>query len=148
MIEVILNQSVDTLGQVGDVVKVKDGYARNFLLPKQLAYPATKANLRRIELEKAKRLEEEKSAIEEAQKLAEQLSKVSCTVPVEVNDLEKLYGSVTEADIAKAIEIEGFNVDKKDITLDKTIEELGIYEVEIKLHPKVTTKIRLWVTKK
>jgi large subunit ribosomal protein L9 len=80
--------------------------------------------------------------------LAEQLGKTSCTVTVEVNDLERLYGSVTETDIVKALEVEGFNIDKKDIVIEKPIEELGIFEVGIHLHPEVTAKIRLWVAKK
>ena len=84
----------------------------------------------------------------EAEELAEKLSKFSCTVTVEVNDLDKLYGSVTEADVAKALEVEGFSIDKKAIVLEKTIDELGIYDVGVKLYPEVTAKIRLWVAKK
>lgn len=146
--EIILSQDVFQLGKGGDVVKVKEGYARNFLFPKKLAYAATTANLKRIaQIEKKRKADYEKQK-NEAEKLAETLSKVSCTVNVEVNDLDKLYGAINEADIAKAIEVEGFSVDKKNIVIEKPIEELGIFDVGITLHPEVTAKVRVWVTKK
>ncbi len=146
--EIILNKDVSHLGQVGEVVKVKDGYARNFLFPRNIASLATSANLKRIESLKKKQRELYEQEKQEASKYAEKLNKVSCTVTVEVNDLDKLYGSVTEADIIKAIEVEGYKVDKKDLIIEKPVEELGIFEVGVKLHPEVTAKIRLWVTKK
>ena len=146
--EVILTEDVQSLGKVGDVVKVKDGHARNFLFPRKLAYEATAQNLKRIEAQKKKVQEAYDQSKKEAETLAEQLAKASCTVSVEVNDLEKLYGSVTETDIEKALEVEGFQIDKKDIVIEKPIEELGIFEVGVKLHPEIMAKIRLWVTKK
>lgn len=146
--EVILTQQVPKVGKIGDVVKVKDGFARNFLFPRKLACPATTENKRRVEHEKAVRLKEYEASKKTAQELADKISKVSCTVTVEVNDLDKLYGSVTEADIAKALEIEGLNIDRKIIELEKPIEELGIFEVGVKLHPEVTAKVRVWVAKK
>ena len=146
--EVILSQDIQTLGKLGDVVKVKDGYARNFLIPGKLAYRATPANLKRIEQQEKKRRAQEEQAKQEAEALADKLSKVSCTLSVEVNDLDKLYGSVTEDDIAKALETEGFTVDKKDIVIEKPIDELGIFDIGINLHAAVAAKIRLWVTKK
>lgn len=146
--EVILSQDVPMLGKVGDVVKVKDGFARNLLLPKKLAYLATPVNLKRIEKVRQKKLAQYEEEKQKAESLAEKLNKVSCTVNVEVNDLDKLYGSISEADIAKALETEGFDIDKRSIILDKTVDQLGIFEVCIKLHSEVTAKIRLWVTKK
>jgi large subunit ribosomal protein L9 len=146
--EVILIKDVHNLGKVGDVVKVKDGYARNLLLPKKLAFLATPANLRRIEQQENKRKNQYEQEKQEAEQLAEKLSKTSCTMDVEVNDLDKLYGAISEAEVAKAMEVEGFVFDKKKIVIEKPIEELGIFEVGIKLHPEVTAKIRLWVTKK
>lgn len=146
--EVILSQDVQSMGKVGDIVKVKEGYARNFLIPRKMACLATPANRKKIEqLEKKKKMEYEKQRIE-AQKLAERLHKVSCTVNVEVNDLDKLYGAVTVGEVVNALEAEGFPIDKKDIVIEKPIEELGIFEVGVKLHPEVTAKVRLWVTKK
>jgi len=146
--EVILCQDVDKLGKVGEIVKVKPGFARNYLIPRKLAYLATPTNLKRIELEKAKKLELDRKDQQEAQQLAERLSKVSCTVPVEVNDLDKLYGSVSESDIAQALEQEGYKIDRKKIIMDKPIDVLGIYDVGIRLHREVVAKVRIWVTKK
>ena len=146
--EIILSQNVDALGKLGEVVKVKDGYARNFLIPKKLAYVVTAANLKRIEQqEKNRKIQDEKNK-KEAEELAEKLSKASCTVSVEVNDLDKLYGAISETDIVKALEVEGFAVDKKTIVIENPIEELGIFEIGVHLYPEVTAKIRLWVTKK
>ena len=146
--EIILRQDVEKLGKVGAVVKVKEGYARNFLFPRDLAFPATPANLKRIEQQKAKLVAQYEATKREAQALAEKLAKVSITITVEVNDLEKMYGSVTEVDVHKALEVEGFKLDKKQIFLENPITELGIFEVAVKLHPEVTAKIRLWVAKK
>lgn len=146
--EIILTNNVQKLGKVGEIKKVKDGYARNYLIPRALAVVASSGNLKRIEKEKAKRLALYEQQKAEAIKKAEQLAKVSLTVAVEVNDQEKLYGAVTEAEIMEALKAEGQNMDKKSLVIEKPIEELGIFEVGIKLHPEVIAKIRLWVTKK
>ena len=146
--KIILSEDVATLGRVGDVVAVKDGYARNFLFPRRKAYPATPNNLKKMEAQKKQREAAEEKALTEAKARAEELEKMSCTVSAEVNDLDKLYGAVSEGDVAKAIQAEGFEVDRKDIVIEKPIEELGIYEVGVRVHPKVTAKVRLWVTKK
>ncbi|HOW35611.1 MAG TPA: 50S ribosomal protein L9 [Candidatus Omnitrophota bacterium] len=147
-IEVILLKDVQDIGKTGELVKVKDGFARNFLIPKQMACQATSANLQRIAQEKTKKAALEEKNKKQAEELAAKLAKVACSVAVEVNDLEKLYGSVSDLDIVRALELEGYSIDKKSIILEKPIEELGIYEVGIKLHPEVTAKLRLWVTKK
>jgi len=146
--ELILCQAVPNLGRVGDVVKVKSGYARNYLLPKKLACMATPANLKRIEQQKVKVREQYETEKAAARELADKLEKASCTITVEVNDLEKMYGSVTDVEIIQALAGEGFEIDRKAILLDSAIEELGIYEVGVKLHPEVTAKIRVWVAKK
>lgn len=146
--KVILSQDVPQLGKTGDVVKVKDGHARNLLLPRKLAYAATPENLRKMEQQKKNQQLQYEKEKKEAEQAAEKLSRVSCTVNVEVNDLDKLYGAVNESDIAKAVEVEGFSIDKKNILIEKPLEELGIFEVGVKLHPEVTAKIRVWVTKK
>ena len=146
--DVILTQDVPLLGKTGDVVNVKDGHARNLLFPKKIAYAATPANLKRIQQLEKKRQEANVADIAGAQQIAEQISKASCTVSVEVNDQEKLYGSITEIDVAKALEVEGFQVDKKQIKFEQPIEELGIFEIGVEIHPEVIAKVRLWVTKK
>ncbi len=146
--EVILCQDVQSLGKIGEVVKVKDGYARNYLIPKKVALKATAGNLKIIEQQKAKRAAEQEAEKKKAEALAEKLAKVSCTVTAEVNDLDKLYGSITPTEIVKSLEVEGFEIDKKQIVIEKPIEDLGIFEVGISLHPQVVAKIRVWVTKK
>ena len=146
--EVILYQDVPSLGKVGDVVKVKDGYARNYLLPRSVGVEATKANLKKIEAHKAKVQAAYEAARKEAEVLAEKISKVSCTMTVEVNEQDKLYGAVADNDILRALEQEGFKYERKDLVIEKAVEELGIFEIGVKLHPEVTGKFRLWVTKK
>ena len=146
--EIILTENVENLGKIGEVKKVKNGYARNYLIPRSLAVVASEANTKRIEKEKAKKLALYEEQKKQAQLRADELAKVSITVVVEVNDQEKLYGAVTEAEILKALEAEGQKVEKKSLVIEKTIEELGIFEVGVKLHPEVIAKVRLWVTKK
>ena len=145
---IILMENVEKLGQVGDVVKVKDGYARNYLLPRQLGVPATAGNVKRIEKEKTKRLAVYEAEKKEAEQKAEVLSKISLTIAVEVNDQEKLYGAVSDTEILHALEVEGQKIDKKSLVLEKPVDDLGIFEIGVKLHPQVIAKIRLWVTKK
>ena len=146
--DIILMENVEKLGQVGDVVKVKNGYARNYLLPRQLGVAATTGNIKRIEKEKIKRLAIDEAQKKEAQQKAESLSKVSLTITVEVNDQEKLYGAVSETEILEALEAEGQKIDNKALVLEKPVDDLGIFEIGVKLHPQVIAKIRLWVTKK
>jgi len=145
---IILMENVEKLGQVGDVVKVKNGYARNYLLPRQLGMPATEGNIKRIEKEKAKRLAIFEADKKEAQAKADILSKVSLTIAVEVNDQEKLYGAISETEILQSLEAEGHKIDKKSLVLEKPIDDLGIFEIGVKMHPQVIAKIRLWITKK
>jgi large subunit ribosomal protein L9 len=139
--KVILRKDFEQLGKIGDVVTVKDGYARNFLIPRQIAYEATKGALRAIELEKEiyrRRLEKEKN---EANKLALELEKISITIAVKVGDDEKLFGSVTSQMIADALKEKGYSIDKRKIDLEEPIKTLGIYEVNVKLHPEVFSKV-------
>ena len=146
--QIILTDNIEYLGRVGDVVKVKDGYARNYLLPRAMAVVANDANIKRIEKEKSKRLARYEEEKKEALSRAVVLSKVSLTVVVEVNDQEKLYGAISETDILKALETEEHKIEKRALVIEKPIEELGIFEIGVKLHPEAIAKIRLWVTKK
>lgn len=146
--EVILTKGYKGLGKTQAVVKVKDGFARNFLLPKGLALLATKENLAKIaeiEKRKAMQLEKEKSQAEE---LARRLNGVSINVAVATNEEDNLYGSVTDADIVSALKEEGFNIDEQNILLNEPLKNLGIYDVAIKLHPEVQAKIKVWIVKK
>src|SRR5881409_1065421 len=145
--EIILREDVQHLGKVVEVVKVKDGYARNYLLPKGLAYPATEANKKKITYESerlAKQRADEKTAAEsEATRLAD----VHLTFEVKVGEEGKLYGSVTASDIQRKLEEMGIHVDKRKIDLAEPIRELGEYNVGIKIHPEVRPEVRVTVVK-
>ncbi len=146
--DIILTQDLKDVGRIGEVVKVKDGYARNYLLPRDMAIAATASNIKRMDKEKAKRQAEYDAEKAKAQAKAADFAKISLTVAVEVNDQEKMYGAVSETEILKALEAEGQKVEKKSLVIEKLIEELGIFEIGVKLHPDVIAKVRLWVTKK
>jgi len=145
--EIILRADVQHLGKLGEVVKVKDGYARNYLLPKGLAYPATEANKKKIAYEGerlAKQRAAEKTAAEtEATRLAD----VHLTFEVKVGEEEKLYGSVTASDIQRKLEELGIKVDKRKVDLPEPIRELGEFKVGIKIHPEVRPEVRVTVVK-
>lgn len=146
--KVILRQTVDTLGQAGQIVDVKPGYARNFLVPKGLALVATKANEAAFANEKrriAAQVAKDKAA---AGELAAKLEALSVTIPVAVGEEDKLFGSVTSQDIADNLASQGFEVDKRKILLEEPIKALGLYTVEIKLFSEVVGKIKVWVVKK
>jgi large subunit ribosomal protein L9 len=145
--KVVLRQDIDKLGKRGEVVRVAPGYGRNFLLPKRLALPATPGNLRRVELERRSLEVRRMRERAEAEKLAERLSRLSCTVARKVGESDTLYGSVTNADIAAFLEKEGVVVDKRKIALEEPIKALGIYSVPVRLHPEVTAEIKVWVVK-
>lgn len=145
--EIILREDVQHLGRAGEVVKVKDGYARNYLLPKGLAYAATEGNRKRVtfEADRLSRLREtEKQAAEgEAAKLAG----VSLTFPMKVGEEDKLYGSVTASDIQRRLEEQGIHVDKRKVDLPEPIRSLGEFRVGIKLHAEVRPELTVVVVK-
>lgn len=142
---VILNQNVDNLGTVGDVVNVKNGYARNFLLPRGLGVIETTANKNAIE-HHIRMLEKKKAAmLGEAKKLATQVEKISVTVAKQVGEDEKIFGSVTTAEIEELLAKEGVKVSKKSIRLTEEVKKVGVYSAEVKLHPSVTAKFKVWV---
>jgi large subunit ribosomal protein L9 len=145
--EVILLDSIPKLGERGTTVKVKPGYARNYLFPRQLALPASEAN-RRVFKESQRVVEKrDQQARGTAEQAAAKYSEVSCTIPVQVGEEDKLYGSVTTADIAKSLADQGHEVERKQIQLDEPIKELGVYTVDIKLHREVFAPIKVWVVK-
>lgn len=146
--EVILSHDVERIGRAGQVIKVKDGYARNFLFPNNLAVPMNPANLKRLEEDKFKKQQAGEKQLQEAQGLCAQLSAVSVTIAMLVQDEDKLYGSIGAQEICRALKDEGFDIDKSKIVLSEPIKKLGIYEVPLKLHPDVETKIKLWIVKK
>ncbi|RKY32812.1 MAG: 50S ribosomal protein L9 [Candidatus Omnitrophota bacterium] len=145
--EVILKQNVDRLGKTGTIVKVKDGFARNFLLPNGLAVALTPENLKKLEQERQKESLQLEHSKKEALALREKLSGLSVTISVLTHE-DKLYGSITNSEIAQALKEEGFDIDKNKIILQEPIRSLGIYEVSVKLASEVEARVKVWVVKK
>ena len=145
--EIILRQAVENLGKPGDVVKVKNGYGRNYLLPHGLAYEATAGNLKRIQQERNRLEAAENERRGTAQGLAARLEQVSLTFSARVGEEGKLFGSVTSGDIAQQLESQGFHIEKRQVDLHEPIKALGVYRVPIRLHADVKPEIRVWVIK-
>lgn len=145
--EVILRQAVDNLGHPGDIVTVSPGYARNFLIPRGIAYLATDGNKKRIAQEKARLEAAESERRGSAEELAKKLEEVSITFAARVGEEGKLFGSVTTADIAQQLETQGYQIEKRQIDLHEPIKALGVYRVPIKLHADVKPEIKVWVIK-
>jgi large subunit ribosomal protein L9 len=138
---------VPSLGNRGDTVKVKPGYARNYLFPRKLALLASGANQRVFTEEERVLAKRDELAKNGAQKTATKLTDVSCTIPVQVGEEDKLYGSVTSNDIAKVLKDQGFAVDKKQVLLEEPIKQLGVYTIDVMLHREVSAPIKVWVVK-
>ncbi|MBN2495550.1 MAG: 50S ribosomal protein L9 [Deltaproteobacteria bacterium] len=146
--KVILREDIPDLGTIGELVTVADGYARNYLLPKKLAVQASLKNANLFEHQK-RTIERHKERVrQDAGSLAEHLSSVSCTIPVLVGEQDKLFGSVTARDIEEALAQEGVKISRKKILLEEPIRQLGVYTVDVHLHPEVTGKLKVWVVAK
>jgi large subunit ribosomal protein L9 len=145
--EVVLKKDHENLGVALDVVAVKDGYARNFLIPQGIAVPASEGNKKTVA--EAKKLSEkrEEKKLKEARQLAKKIEGVPCTIPVNVGEEEKLFGSVTSQEIADFLKKEGIEIDKRDIELEEPIKQLGVYSVKIMLYKYVSAKLKVWVVK-
>ena len=143
--EVILRETIDTLGRAGQVVKVADGYARNYLLPRKLAYPATPGNMKVIEFERQSLLRKDAKQQEDAGKLKELLEGVSLTIRRKVGEQSALYGSVTNSDVADELEKKGFQIEKRKILMDEHIRKLGEFEIPIRLFKDVLAHVKLKV---
>lgn len=146
--EVILRQAVDNLGHPGDIVDVSAGYARNFLLPRGIAYEATAGNKKKIAQEKERLEAAENARRDAASGIAKRLEEVSLTFSAKVGEEGKLFGSVTSGDIHQQLEAQGFKeVEKRMIDLHEPIKALGVYKVAIRLHADVKPEIKVWVIK-
>ena len=143
-----MNQDIERLGKAGQIVKVKDGFARNFLIPNGLAVSLNPENLKKLEQEKKKKTLHLEKLKKRAEDLSQKLSSLSLTIPALTYEEDQLYGSLTAVDLAAALKEEGLEIDKNSIVLDEPLKSLGIYEVPIKLHPEVSCKIKVWVVKK
>ncbi len=143
--EIILRESIDKLGHAGEVVQVKAGYARNYLLPRKLAYLATPSNLKIIQQERNNTVRRETKLKDEAEKLRELINGVEVSVSRKVGEQDALYGSVTTSDIAEELEKKGYTIDKRKIGLDEHIKKLGEFDIPIRLFRDVVAQIKLRV---
>jgi large subunit ribosomal protein L9 len=144
---VILRENVENLGRTGEVVKVSDGYARNFLLPRNLVFAADEKSVTAIEHHK-KQLEKKRQAqIAGAQDLAKKLESFSCTIARRVGEGDKLFGSVSNSDIADVLKKAGYQVEKRSIVMDAPIKALGVHTVTVKLESEVNAALKIWVVK-
>lgn len=145
--KVILRQDFETLGKIGEVVDVKDGYARNFLFPRGLAYAALKGNIRALDEEKKSVEKRNLQELKAAEALATELETVSVTIPVQVGEEDKIFGTVTTQMIADALKEKGHDIDKRKVEIEEPIKALGIYGVNLKIHQNVNAKIKVWVVR-
>jgi large subunit ribosomal protein L9 len=145
--DLILREDIDKLGNRGDIVKVADGYARNYLLPKRLAVLATEGNKKIVEQERQGHLRREVKAVGEAQDLATLMSGVSVIIAQKAGEMDQLFGSVTSKDIAEALEKQDYHIDRRKIHLAEPIRQLGEYKVPVRLHRDVTAELLVKVVK-
>lgn len=145
--DVVLLKAVEKLGAEGAVVHVKPGFARNYLVPRGLAVPATPQQLEAIALTARQRLKKQQRIQAQAEALKHTLERQSLTLKLSVGEGDKPFGSITTHDLAEALAREGVEVDKSVIQLEHPIKTLGVYEIPVKLHPQVTATVKVWVVK-
>lgn len=145
--QVILRENVKDLGHIGDLVNVKEGYARNFLIPKGFAVEANPKNIKALEHEKRKIHELAKKAKASAEELALKVSGATVTIKAKAGEEDKLFGSVTAMDIADALKKEGMDIDKKKIVMEEPIKRLGNYTINVKIHPDVSAQLNIQIVK-
>jgi large subunit ribosomal protein L9 len=145
--EVILREHVDNLGHRGEIVKVAEGYARNFLLPRKLALPVTEANKKQIERERVKAEARDAAERQDAEAVAQRVGAVEITIARRVGENDTLYGSVTAADITEALAKHGVQVDRRKVQLHEPVKQLGEFTVPVKIHRDVTAQVKLRVVK-
>ncbi len=143
--KILLKKNINTLGKIGDVVDVANGYARNYLLPKKFAVIVTKGNIEQINFQRIKNEEKQQVEIKKLQSLADEISNISYTITVKTNEEGKLFGSVTASLIAETISKKGFQIDENMIILDAPIKKCDLYNVYVVLHPDVKAQCRIWI---
>jgi large subunit ribosomal protein L9 len=146
-VELMLREDVEKLGRRGDVVKVAEGYGRNYLLPRGLAVPVTEANKALIARERKKHEAQVSKEKAESEVLAERIGSLRFIAPRKVGEHDVLYGSVTSGDVAEFLKAKGIEIDKRKVLLDEPVKKLGEHDVRIKLHPEVTATLKLLVSK-
>lgn len=145
--KIILRKNYDQVGKIGDVVEVKTGFARNFLIPRGIAYTATAGNIRALEEEKKQVAKKQEKERKEAEVLAAELEKVSVTIPVKVGEEDKIFGSVTTQMITDGLKEKGFEIDKRKIEINEPIKALGIYSINVKVYHDVNAVVKTWVVR-
>ncbi len=145
--DVILTDSIPNLGDQGEVVNVRGGYARNYLIPKGLAFPASSANAAKIEHQKRILTDKRKRQIKTEEDLARRLSETEVKIPMKAGEGDRLFGSVTSQNIADALKEKGFNVDRRKIELEDNIKALGVFTVPIKFTGDIVGNVKVWVVK-
>lgn len=145
--DVILKQTIEKVGEKGERVKVANGYARNYLLPKGFAIKATKKNIMLLQREKEAEEQKVQKEIQNAQRIANKIRSLSCVLHRQAGEQEKLFGSVTSHDIEEVLKESGVEIDRKTIQLDEPIKSLGVHRVPIKVHPEVTVELKVKVQK-
>ncbi|MFH1798398.1 MAG: 50S ribosomal protein L9 [Candidatus Omnitrophota bacterium] len=146
--KVILIKDIEKLGRLGDEIEVKDGYARNYLIPNKSAIQVTPGALRMLEQKKMVKVRKEQKIKKECEQLAAKIAASSCTISVDAGEEDKLFGAVTSEMIAETLRAEDIEIDRKRIILDEPIKTLGVHNIEIRLHPEVKCQVRVWVVKK
>jgi len=144
-VQLLLKRSIEKVGIIGDVVNVKAGYARNYLLPLGLAVPVTAANLALIERERAKALAEEQARLKDLKVFADKLKDFAVTIEGRANQEGHLFGSVNAAQIAKAMTDKGFPIEEKHVRLDQPLKQIGVYTIKVHLHAELETQVKVWV---
>jgi large subunit ribosomal protein L9 len=145
--KVILRENHPELGKAGDVVDVKDGYARNYLIPRNQAIQADAGHMKRLEHERKMLRDKTEKKSKQARKLAERIEATSCTIPVQVGEEDKIFGSVTTMDIVECLGKEGIEIDKKIVHLEEPIKSLGVFTVPVKLTADIEARLKVWVVK-
>jgi large subunit ribosomal protein L9 len=145
--EVILQKDVDRLGKAFELVKVKDGYALNYLIPNKLALKATEGKKKHLVLDKKNFERKAASLLKDAELLAKKLQEASVTITVKVDEADHLYGSVSPQIVAEKLAAEGFDINKKDILIEEPIKALGVYNVKVHVHASLTAEVKVWVVK-
>lgn len=145
--KIILKENIESLGAAGEIVEVKAGYARNYLVPKKMAVPATPTYLKQYDEEQRLKSLQAKKEKRGAENLARQLEKVSVTAAVPVGEEDKIFGSVTSQNISDLLKEQDFEIDRRKIQLDEPLRALGVYDVPIRLHSDVEVRIKVWVVK-
>jgi len=145
--EVVLIQDYQGLGKAMDVLPVKDGYARNFLIPQGIAVPATLGNKKNVA--EAKKIAERREGkkLADAREIATKIEQTPCTIAVKVGEEDKIYGSVSAQELSDFLKKEGFDVEKRQVLLEEPIKQLGVYNVNISLYRDITAKLKVWVVK-